>query len=411
MVSSATNTCAVLYGATDLRIEHRPIRAPPPGHAQIRVMATGLCGSDLHYYQKGANGDFQLQAPMCLGHESAGIVTAVGQGVQHLQVGDRVAIECGVNCHNCKYCLDGRYNLCTQMSFCSSAKTFPHRDGTLQSVVNHPADLLHPLPSSVTYEQAALAEPLSVVLHAVRRGNFQRGQSVLVLGAGPVGLLACALAKASGASRVVACDINKSRLALAAINGLAQEVFCLSPAPPSPLSRAAKSGAATPRSGTATPATPQRYSFEEAMALYEQEVARKLDHSKRQAQMVMTESRMPQGFDMVFECTGAEACMQIAIQAATIGGKVMYVGMGKGTPVLPLSSAACREVDLLGVFRYADTYPEALGLLASGSLDGAEEIITHRLPLERTKEAFDLMLQGRDESGGLVMKVMVGPNY
>ena len=160
-----TQHAAVLYGPKDLRYEERTLWPPRPNEAQVKVVATGLCGSDrtsplspapvpapsdahlffpVHYYVHGRNGDFALQAPLVLGHESAGIVTAVGSDVKNLVVGQRVAIEAGIMCNDCGFCSKGRYNLCKGLRFASSAKTFPHLDGTLQQHMNHPAHVLHP---------------------------------------------------------------------------------------------------------------------------------------------------------------------------------------------------------------------------------------------------------------------------
>jgi L-iditol 2-dehydrogenase len=154
---------AVLHGPKDLRVASRTLWPPQQGQAQVAVVSTGLCGSDctfspppttatfshaplytVHYYLHGRNGDYALQSPLVLGHEAAGIVTAVGPGVKNLVVGQRVAIEAGVMCKNCDYCLKGRYNLCKKLRFASSAKSFPHLDGTLQDRMNHPAHVLHP---------------------------------------------------------------------------------------------------------------------------------------------------------------------------------------------------------------------------------------------------------------------------
>ncbi|CAE6523873.1 unnamed protein product [Rhizoctonia solani] len=362
----------VLYGAKDMRVEQRTIKAPKEGEAQVQVVATGLCGSDLHYYVHGRNGDFVLQSPLVLGHEAAGVVTAVGYGVTSVRVGQRVAIEAGVYCKECRYCLDGRYNLCQSMRFCSSAKTFPHLDGTLQGRMNHPADLLHPLPDDCTFEQGALAEPLSVVLHANRRAQLRAGQSVLVLGAGAVGLLACALAKATGASRVTAIDIDQGRLDFAHSVGFATDIYCL---PRGERPRTSEEG---------------------------------LKKSRQAAIDALEDLANPEGYDVVFECTGVESCIQMGIFMARAGGKLSLVGMGTPNPTIPLSAAALREVDIVGVFRYAHTYPEALELLGSGKLAGVERMVTQRFPLEEADKAFELLAQGKDKNGGLVVKVMVG---
>ncbi|KAF7325778.1 PKS-ER domain-containing protein [Mycena kentingensis (nom. inval.)] len=373
-VALQTHSTSVLHGPRDLRLEQRTLWPPQAGHAQVRVLATGLCGSDLHYYAHGRNGDFALQAPLVLGHEAAAIVTAVGPGVKGLAVGTRVAIEAGIMCNNCNYCSAGRYNLCKDMRFCSSAKTFPHLDGTLQTFMNHPAHLLHPLPDACTYEDGALAEPLSVLLHASRRAELSSGHSVLVFGVGAIGLLACCVAKSLGASRIVAIDINQARLDFAASNGFADETFCL------PIADRAS--------------TPEE----------------SLRRAKDTIQAALARFKAPDGFDVVFECTGAEPCIQMSVHAAAVGGKVMLIGMGSRNVMLPLSSAATREVDIQGSFRYANTYPAALKLLASGTLGPVRSLITHRFRLEDAKKAFELMARGRDEEGQMVLKVVVGPN-
>lgn len=230
------------------------------------------------------------------------------------------------------------------------------------------------LPDNLSFEQAALAEPLSVLIHAARRADFTPSShpTVLVFGVGAIGLLACALAKSYGASRVVAIDINQTRLDFALQNGFAQQVHCL------PMGERAKS------------------------------TDEQLRRAKENISAALAEFNMPDGFDLVFECTGAEPCIQMSIHAAITGGKVMLVGMGSRNVTLPLSAAATREVDIHGSFRYAHTYPTALALLASGKLPNIERIITHRFALEDTARAFELLARGRDDEGRMVLKVMVG---
>ncbi|KAI5475916.1 GroES-like protein [Pseudohyphozyma bogoriensis] len=365
---------AVLHGAKDLRLTKRPISAPGPGQAQIAVKATGLCGSDLHYYIHGKNGDFVLRDPMALGHESAGIIAAVGEGVTNFKVGDRVAIEAGVYCGECRLCKTGRYNLCPKMRFASSAKVYPHADGTLQSLFNHPASSLHKLPDNVTFEEASLVEPLSVVLHASRRAHVTAGQSVLVLGAGAVGLLACAVAAAHGATHFVIVDINKDRVDFAVSEGFADAGHVLPMGP-----RPANS-------------------------------AESLDAAKKMATEILAKYARPDsdGFDVVFECTGVETCMQASCHMARPGGKVVFIGMGTPNATLPVSAAAFREVDLLGVFRYANTYPDALELFGSGKLPNVAKLVTHRVPLDKVNDAFEALLKGKGEDGKMIMKLMVG---
>jgi len=366
---------AVLSNAKDIKLEPRPLLPPQEGYATVAIVSTGLCGSDHHYYCKGRNGDFTVKQPLVLGHEAGGVIVRLGPGVTHLKVGQRVSIEPGIPCNpaksdKCQHCRDGRYNLCTQMSFASSASKFPHTDGTLQGYMNHPARLLHALPADCTWDDAALAEPLSVVMHASRRVNFTEGQSVLVFGVGAIGMLACKLARASGASRVCAVDIIQSKLEFSKANGYAESILCL-------------------------PLVP-RGSHDEAMRT-----------AVKHSESILEAFGMPAGFDVIYECSGAESSIQTAVHCARRGGKIGLVGMGASQPTLQLSAAALREVDLVGVFRYHDTWPEALDLLGSGRLLGIEKIITHRLPLNKVKSAFELISQGSALDGPLVVKVVV----
>ncbi|EKM57626.1 uncharacterized protein PHACADRAFT_251356 [Phanerochaete carnosa HHB-10118-sp] len=388
-----SQTAVVLHGARDLRVEQRTLWPPQQGHVQIDVRATGLCGSDLHYYLHGRNGDFALQAPLVLGHEAAGVITALGpssssSSTHGFYVGQRVAIEAGIKCGQCSYCAKGRYNLCKNMRFASSAKTFPHLDGTLQERMNHPASCIHPLPDNVSFEQAALAEPLSVLIHASRRAGLssstppsQLPTSMIVLGVGAIGLLACAVARTYGIQRVCAIDINRARLDFALAHGFADAVFCLPP-----------------------PTGEKPKNADE-----------QLKRAKDAADAALREFGLTEdgGADVVYECTGAEPCIQQSIFLAAAGAKVLLIGMGTRQTVLPLSAAATREVDVLGSFRYADTYPEALALLAlEGSFvrKHAAALVSHRFALPESKRAFELLAKGRDEHGAMVLKVVISPD-
>ncbi|KAG8923876.1 hypothetical protein FRC02_010841 [Tulasnella sp. 418] len=362
---ASSNEAAVLHGAKNIVLEDRMINPPGPGEAQIAVKATGLCGSDLHYYAHGKNGDFVVREPFVLGHEAAGIISAIGEGVTEFKVGDRVAIEAGIHCGTCRSCKTVKY--------AASAKTFPHVQGTLQTFINHPAKYLHIMPDSCTYEQASLVEPLSVVLHATRRASIQASQSVLVLGAGAVGILACALAKALGAGMIVAVDVDERRTKFAVEEGFASV-------------------------GHTLPRAPRPETTEESLAL-----ARQMAEGLLNQHLPGTE-----GFDVVYECTGVASCIQAGIYAAAPGGKVALIGMGTPIATLPLSVAALREVDLIGVFRFCNTYKEALTLFGTGRLPGVNKIVTTRYPLKRAKDAFETLMRGHDENGRMVVKVMVG---
>jgi L-iditol 2-dehydrogenase len=353
------------------------------------VKATGICGSDLHYYNHGRNGNFVIQAPLVLGHEASGVVTAVPEladGVSGLKVGDRVAMEVGVPCRSCNLCSIGRYNLCPTLSFRSSAKTFPHADGTLQTLISQPASMCHQLPENVTFEQGALVEPLAVSLHALNRSQSAGsgvgvplvGSTALVLGAGAVGMLTAAALSVAGVAEIVIADIDAPRLKIAAGLGGGRfklKTFQLPRKAPAPTIEETFAGA--------------------------QELAAEVGKS----------AGLDSGFDRVFECTGVPSCVQLGIYATTAGGKLVLVGMGTPTQTLPLGAAALREVDIIGVFRYANCYPAAIALFASGKLDGVvEDLVTHRVALADGEKAFRLALnqakQGEDE-GRVPVKVVI----
>lgn len=257
------------------------------------MSATGLCGSDLHYYNHFRNGAIQVREPLTLGHESAGTVTALGAAVSHLAVGDRVALEVGIpGCAQkdpaepCEHCASGRYNICRTLRFRSSAKSVPHAQGTLQTRVNHPAAYCHRLPTALTLEQGALIEPLSVAMHARSRAGLRPGADALVLGAGAVGLLCAALLKAGGARRVVIADILAERVEFAVREGFADAAFTV------PMAR------------------PQ--TVEDKLA-YAQDVAEKI------AAVPVGADGEPVGeVDVTFECTGVESCLHTAIYVSLV---------------------------------------------------------------------------------------------
>ncbi|KAK3337526.1 chaperonin 10-like protein [Cercophora scortea] len=367
---------SVLHGAKDLRVEDRPLPAVATTDVLVAVKATGLCGSDLHYFNHYRNGDILVQEPLTLGHESAGVVMAVAGTSSSLQVGDRVALEVGQPCEACELCLEGRYNICRAMKFRSSAKAFPHAQGTLQEAVLHPARWCHKLPKSVSLELGALAEPLSVALHASDRASLPEGSTVLVMGAGAVGLLCAAISKVVTKATVVIADIQEERVKFAVENGFADAYVVV------PMKR---------------PET----------------VADKLAFAREVADMAKAAEVGGRAVGEVkgtYECTGVESCLQSAIYATAPGGKIMLIGMGNPIQTLPISAASLREVDLVGVFRYANTYPRVIELLAKDPLLAtmAAKLITQRFSgMDSIPQAFGMAGKVKDEEGNLVLKVMV----
>lgn len=346
----AENLAAWLMEANKLEI--RPFHLPPlgPKDVKIRMKAVGICGSDVHYYQHMRLADFVVREPMVIGHECAGIVEEVGSEVNHLVVGDRVALEPGVSCARCTLCKEGRYNLCEDMKFFAT----PPIHGSLANFVVHPADLCFKLPENVSLEEGAMCEPLSVGVHACRRAGAGPHTKVLVLGCGPIGLVTLMAAKAFGSPRVVVVDVDENRLKMATELG-AHAVVCVST----------------------------------KMQDVEEEVKE-------------IQRKMGADIDVAFDCAGLEKTMTTALKATKAGGQVCLVGMGHIEMRIPLTAAAAREVDILGVFRYRNTYQLCVDLISSGRID-VKPLITHRYGFsqEDVVDAFHTSAKG-----GSAIKVM-----
>ncbi|KAL5343029.1 chaperonin 10-like protein [Aspergillus crustosus] len=349
---STTHLAAVLHAAQTLRLEQIKPPPLPANYVRIAPRATGLCGTDLHYYESGRNGIFSLTSPLILGHEAAGEILAVGADVTTLKPGDRVVIEPQRPCGACVRCRGGTYNLCPGMKFTGSASAVPPIQGTLQEVYQHAEGFVFKIPERVPYTEAALIEPLAVAVHAARRAGVQAGQQVLVIGAGAVGLLCAMVARVSGARRVGIVDVQEGRLEFALKQGYADYVV------------------KTPVSG------------EEGEA--------KGEFAERAAREIVGGHEMFEPVDVCFECTGVEVCVNVGIYCAAPRGKVVLVGMGAPHQALNVGVTAVREVDLVSIWRYANTFETAIELVASGKLR-LGPLVTHTFPLQQAGEALELV--------------------
>ncbi|KAG5375198.1 hypothetical protein IGI04_039794 [Brassica rapa subsp. trilocularis] len=205
------NMAAWLVGLNTLKIQPFPLPSLGPHDVRVRMKAVGICGSDVHYLKTMRCADFIVKEPMVIGHECAGIIEEVGEEVKHLVVGDRVALEPGISCWRCNLCKEGRYNLCPEMKFFAT----PPVHGSLANQVVHPADLCFKLPENVSLEEGAMCEPLSVGVHACRRAEVGPETNVLVMGAGPIGLVTMLAARAFGVPKIVIVDVDDNRLSVA----------------------------------------------------------------------------------------------------------------------------------------------------------------------------------------------------
>ncbi|XP_066994503.1 sorbitol dehydrogenase [Anabrus simplex] len=346
------NLTAVLYKVNDLRLEQRPIPEPKDDQVLLKMGCVGICGSDIHYLVHGRINKFIVESPMICGHEASGVVVKLGKNVTKLKIGDRVAIEPGVPCRKCSFCKEGRYNLCEDIFFCAT----PPDDGNLSRYYAHAADFCYKLPDHVSLEEGALLEPLSVGVHACRRAGVCLGSTVLITGAGPIGLVSLISAKAMGASKVVITDLLQHRL-----------------------DQAKKLGA--------------DFTIQVGKGETEDELVNQIH------------SLMGEAPEKTIDCSGAEATIRLAILATKSGGVVVLVGMGSPEVKVPLVNACAREVDLRGVFRYCNDYPIALALVASGKAD-VKQLITHNFKLEETIKAFEVARTGE----GNPIKVMIHCN-
>lgn len=322
----------VIHGRGDLRVEELPSPAPGPGEVLVAVRYGGVCGSDLHYWRHGGVGDFRLTEPMVLGHEVVGTVVAHGSAdPSPLPPGTAVAVHPATPCGVCPECADGRRNVCRDTRYLGSAARTPHVQGAFAARIAVPAGRLRPLPAGLDPRRAALAEPLAVALHAVRRAGAVRDRHVLVTGAGPIGCLVVAAAKAAGAAHVTVTDLL-----------------------PAPLGYARSAGADT--------------------------VVRADDPA---------DPGWPTEADVAVEASGSAAGLDACLRSVRRGAAVVQLGMlpPERSPFAG-NLLVSREIELRGAFRFDDEFDAALALLAARPAFDA--LISAVVPVEEARSAFAL---------------------
>ena len=329
---------ARLYGARDLRVEEQEVADLAAGEVLLRMAAGGICGSDLHYYQDGGFGPVRVREPIIAGHEAAGRVEAVGEGVS-LPLGTLVAVNPSQPCGTCDYCARGLPIHCLDMHFIGSAMRLPHEQGMFRDLFTVPAKQVHAFPETTTEAEAACAEPLAVCLHAVAQARALlgdlAGRRILISGAGPIGLLVLAAARHAGAEDVIVTDLTDAALARAHQMGAGQII------------------------NVAT----------------DPDALLPLQEGKGQ-------------IDLVFDCSAAAPALRAAFAVIRPRGVIIQVGV-TGDMTIPLNALVGKEITWRGSQRFHEEFAEAVALIGSRKVD-LRPIISHSLPLERAVEAFEL---------------------
>jgi L-idonate 5-dehydrogenase len=327
----------VAHAAKDLRVESVADVALGSHDVRVRIAAGGICGSDLHYYNHGGFGIVRLREPMVLGHEIAGTIEAVGEGVQRINIGDRVAVNPSLPCNTCAFCLEGRQNQCLEMRFYGSAMRFPHVQGGFRESLVCQEGQAHIVADGVSLGEAAMAEPLAVCLHGVRRAGSLLGKKVLITGSGPIGALAAIAARRAGALEIVVTDIADGALGFARKAG-ADKMINIAAKPDALAPYAADKGA----------------------------------------------------FDAMFEASGNEAALRLGLDVVRPGGIIVQLGLG-GEMTLPMNAIVAKELEIRGTFRFHEEFSLAVALIGKGLVD-VKPLISATLPFTQARQAFELAM-------------------
>jgi L-iditol 2-dehydrogenase len=319
---------------------------PGPGEVIVKLRAVGICGSDMHWYLHGRIGAFPASYPQVLGHEPAGVIIAVGNGVTDRKIGDRVSIEPSLTCGHCEYCRTGHPNNCPSTVFLGS----PQAPGLFRDYVLLPARNTDLVPANLDWSQASLIEPVAVMVHILELAEIRLGDIVAVMGAGPIGMLCASIAKIAGASQVFICDKLPHRIELARRMGADVAV------------ESTRMGEAV-RDGT---------------------------HGR--------------GADVVMDAAGAVESLNLGIALARPGGTVVFIGIPTDAFLsLDVHTAMNKELRLQTIKRSNHKAEEAAQLLAAGRVPDA--LITHRLPFEQTARGFELLATYSDNVGKVVIEL------
>lgn len=334
------NQQAVMTALNEMKIENCPMPEAKAGEVVIQICYVGICGSDMHFFRTGKIGKKVIESPFVLGHECAGIVYAVGSGVQGLAVGDRVTAEPGIPCGECDMCRKGHYNLCPDMRFMAS----PPNNGCMRRYMAYPERMVFKLPDNVSLLHGAMIEPLAVGLYAAQKGKIGLGKTAAILGGGPIGMMTLLACRAMGACSIIVSDLFENRLENARRLG-AQAVICA---------------------------------------------------AKEDTVEIIMEKTGGRGVDVVFETAGNSTTLQQGVQIAARNGVLVLVGNQTEQVPVDFMSMMTREVSIRTIYRYCNIFPIAIEALSAGSVD-MSLICPKVFPFERSEEAFQYTIEhGRD---------------
>ena len=315
----------------------------------VRLRSSGVCGSDIHNYREGRIGCIEATFPMIIGHECSAVVEEVGKAVKRVERGSRVAIEPAASCGQCEACRTGRQNLCETVRFLSLPGEL---EGCLKEYMVMPEANVIPLPDELTFEDGVMLEPLSISAHAVRLAEIKPGDSIAVLGSGPIGLLTLEVTNASGAALSFATDIVKERVEMASRLGAT-------------------------------------HSF---------------DPNETDVVGTILDGTHGRGVDVAFECAGEQDTINQGLEVLRHGGRFVLIGIPTGTTEYTFDTDIMRRKELTVVFvrRQVHYVERSISLVQAGRID-VRSLVTHRFPLEKTNEAYELVSTYQDG----VIKAMI----
>jgi L-iditol 2-dehydrogenase len=324
-----------LYGIRDIRLEQAPIPVPGKGEVLLKIASVGICGSDVHYYLEGRIGSQIVTDPIIMGHEFSAFIAGLGEGVQGFEMGQLVAVEPGISCGECESCIQGHPNLCPQVRFCGT----PPINGVFAGYSVMPAENCFPLPSKFSPDEGAMLEPLGIAIHTIDLAKLKPGNTVAILGAGPIGLLCSAVARAAGASEIYMTEPLAYRREFADRHG-ATDVF---------------------------------------------------DPANTDVVKVIKSATNGRGVDVAIEAAGASETPQQGAEMCRPGGKLILAGIPADDSLnLTASTIRRKGLTIKVVRRMKHTYPRAIRMVASGLLD-MNPYITHTFSLESLSDAFEMV--------------------